>query len=49
MADLKPFVLITAAAGGLGKAFAAECASRDWNLFLTDIRGPALGPTSDPA
>lgn len=37
-------VLITAAAGGLGKAFAAECASRGWNLFLTDIRADLLDP-----
>lgn len=37
-------VLITAAAGGLGKAFAAECASRGWNLFLTDIREDLLEP-----
>lgn len=29
---------ITGATGGLGKAFAAECASRGWNLFLTDLR-----------
>lgn len=30
-------VLITGATGGLGKAFAVECASRGWNLFLTDL------------
>lgn len=35
---MKSFVLITGAAGGLGKAFAVECASRGWNLFLTDLR-----------
>lgn len=35
-------VAITGAAGGLGKAFAVECASRGWNLFLTDARGAAL-------
>ena len=29
-------ILITGAAGGLGRAFAVECASRGWNLFLTD-------------
>jgi short-subunit dehydrogenase len=29
-------VLISGAAGGLGKAFAVECASRGWDLFLTD-------------
>lgn len=39
-----PLVLITAAAGGLGKAFAAECASRGWDLFLTDIRSDLLDP-----
>lgn len=35
-------VLITGATGGLGKAFAVECASRGWNLFLTDLRPEAL-------
>ncbi len=30
-------VLITGATGGLGKAFAVECASRGWDLFLTDL------------
>lgn len=30
-------VCITGAAGGLGKAFAKECASRGWDLFLTDL------------
>lgn len=30
-------VMITGAAGGLGKAFAVECASRGWDLFLTDL------------
>jgi short-subunit dehydrogenase len=29
-------VAITGAAGGLGGAFAVECASRGWNLFLID-------------
>ena len=29
---------MTGAAGGLGKAFAAECASRGLDLFLTDLR-----------
>jgi short-subunit dehydrogenase len=29
-------VMITGATGGLGKAFALECASRGWNLVLTD-------------
>lgn len=39
---MKSFVLITGATGGLGKAFAAECASRGWNLFLTDLSEEAL-------
>ncbi len=34
---MKSYVFISGAAGGLGKAFAAECASRGWNLFLTDV------------
>ena len=29
--------LITGATGGLGKAFAAECARRGWDLLLTDL------------
>ena len=35
-------VAITGAAGGLGKAFAVECASRGWDLFLTDLPGEPL-------
>ncbi len=35
-------VMITGAAGGLGKAFAVECASRGWHLFLTDLNPGAL-------
>jgi short-subunit dehydrogenase len=38
----KGFALITGAAGGLGKAFAVECARRGWNLFLTDLRPEPL-------
>jgi short-subunit dehydrogenase len=34
----KMTVLITGAAGGLGKAFAVECASRGWDLFLNDLQ-----------
>lgn len=34
--------LITGATGGLGKAFAAECASRGWDLLLTDLAGDRL-------
>lgn len=39
---MKSMVLITGAAGGLGKAFAVECASRGWDLFLTDLSEQAL-------
>lgn len=35
-------VLITGAAGGFGRALAAECAQRGFDLFLTDINAPAL-------
>lgn len=35
-------VFITGASGGLGRAFAAECASRGYNLFLTDINEDGL-------
>lgn len=37
-----PAVVISGAAGGLGKAFAVECASRGWDLFLTDLRQEPL-------
>ena len=35
-------VLITGAAGGLGRAFAVECAKRSYNMLLTDINGSGL-------
>ena len=35
-------VCITGAAGGLGKAFSMECASRGWDLYLTDISSAKL-------
>jgi len=35
-------IMITGAAGGLGKAFAVECASRGWDLFLTDLAPESL-------
>lgn len=41
------YVMVTGAAGGLGKAFAVECASRGWNLVLTDLRADALDPLAD--
>jgi len=39
---MKSLVCITGAAGGLGKAFAVECASRGWDLFLTDLSEESL-------
>lgn len=35
-------VLITGAAGGLGRAFANECGRRGYNLFLTDVNEEGL-------
>ncbi len=40
---MKSVYLITGATGGLGKAFAAECATRGWDLFLTDLGEASLG------
>jgi uncharacterized protein len=34
---MKGMVLISGATGGLGKAFAVECARRGWDLYLTDL------------
>jgi short-subunit dehydrogenase len=39
---MNSYVLITGATGGLGRALAAECAVRGWNLFLTDLSEEAL-------
>ncbi len=39
---MKSMFFITGATGGLGKAFAVECASRGWDLFLTDLRNEDL-------
>ncbi|MEA4909574.1 MAG: SDR family NAD(P)-dependent oxidoreductase [Anaerolineaceae bacterium] len=36
------YIMITGAAGGLGKAFAVECASRGWDVFLTDLHAAPL-------
>jgi len=36
------YTLITGAAGGLGRAFAAECASRGYDLLLTDMNAAGL-------
>lgn len=40
-------MLITGATGGLGKAFAVECASRGWGLLLTDLHAQALETLAD--
>lgn len=40
----RKMALITGATGGLGKAFAVECASRNWDLFLTDQSEALLEP-----
>lgn len=39
-------VLITGAAGGLGRAMAVECADRGFNVFLTDINEAGLNAVS---
>lgn len=39
---MESLVFITGATGGLGKAMAAECASRGWDLFLTDLHDERL-------
>lgn len=39
---MRSWILITGASGGLGKAFAVECASRGWNVFLTDMNDNKL-------
>lgn len=39
---MKSLVLITGATGGLGKAFAVECASRGWGLLLSDVSAERL-------
>jgi uncharacterized protein len=36
------YVMITGATGGLGKAFAVECAARGWDLYLSDLRPAPL-------
>lgn len=38
---------ISGATGGLGKAFAVECARRGWDLVLTDLDQPALETLSN--
>mgnify|MGYP000882995221 CR=1 FL=1 len=45
--NMKSMIFITGACGGLGKAFAAECAARGWDLFLTDLSETALSALSE--
>lgn len=45
--DTKPYALITGASGGLGTAFALECAHQGHNLFLIDLNGPVLHSLGD--
>lgn len=42
---MQPFIFISGATGGLGSAFALDCAQRGYNLFLTDVnpRGVEFG------
>lgn len=44
---MKNFIMITGATGGLGKAFAVECASRGWDVYLTDLRPGPLALLAD--
>ena len=39
---MRSMICITGATGGLGRAFAVECACRGWDLFLTDVSDYAL-------
>ncbi|MGC9349772.1 MAG: SDR family NAD(P)-dependent oxidoreductase [Anaerolineae bacterium] len=43
---MKSYVFITGATGGVGQAFAAECAARGWDLFLTDLSEEPLNLVS---
>ncbi len=43
---MKKYIFISGATGGLGKAFAIDCARRGWNIFLTDINQDAINDFS---
>jgi short-subunit dehydrogenase len=45
--EMRSKVMITGATGGLGKAFAVECARRGWDLFLTDLEADRLDVLAD--
>lgn len=44
---MKKYVMITGAAGGLGKAFVVEFARRGYNLMITDLNDDALDTLSN--
>lgn len=44
---MQPYVMITGATGGLGRAFAGECAARGWDLLLTDRYPTSLRDLGD--
>ncbi len=44
---MRSMVFITGATGGLGKAFAVECAKRGWDLYLTDLHLDRLKTLSE--
>lgn len=44
---MKSLICITGATGGLGKAFAVECAERGWDLFITDLSDLTLSQLAD--
>ena len=44
---MRSMVFITGATGGLGKAFAVECAKRGWDLYLTDLNLDRLKTLSE--
>lgn len=44
---MKNYAFVSGAAGGLGRAFAVECARRGYNLYLTDIDAKRLSPLAE--